>query len=173
MSTERALTRSPRKEGNMATSKAKRTVPLAQPQPQHAKTARAGDPKPQRRSPNPKQILRPNTGLRISPADSQPDARKAAQPTELLPVKAHAYRAIAELNGGFEKVVRDLQVLGEISYFRSDRVTAMHDLICRVRAQANRDFILALHKRETANAGHFGRLCVQWEKEIGDHPADS
>ena len=88
-----------------------------------------------------------------------------------MPVKAHAYRAIAELNGGFEKVVRDLQAVGEISYFRSDRVTAMYNLICRIRAQANRDFIMALHDREMANAGHFERLCTQWEKEIGDHTA--
>jgi hypothetical protein len=83
----------------MATSKAKRTVPLAQLQ---------------RRSPN-------------------------SEPAELLPVKAHVYQAIAELNGGFEKVVRDLQTVGRISFLPSDRITAMHDLICRVRAQANRD----------------------------------
>ena len=110
----------------MATSKAKRPVPLAQLQ---------------RRSTNPN-----------------------PEPTALLPVKAHAYRAIAELNGGFEKVILDLQTLGQISYIRSDRVTAMHDLICRVRAEANRDFIVALHEREMANAGHFERLCGQWEK---------
>jgi hypothetical protein len=146
----------------MATSKANRTVPLAQLQPQHAKNARAGDPKPKRRSPNPEQVLRPKYGLRISPAGS--DARKGAQPTELMPVKAHAYRTLAELNGGFEKVILDLQTLGQISYFHSDRVTAMHDLICRVRAEANRDFITALHGRETANAGHFEHLCIEWEK---------
>jgi hypothetical protein len=116
-------------EGNMAISKAKRPIPLAQPQ---------------RRSRNP-------------------------EPTELMPVKAHAYRAIAELNGGFEKVIQDLQTLKQISYFRSDNVTAMHDLICRIRAQANRDFVIALHDREMANAGHFERLCTQGEKEIRDH----
>jgi hypothetical protein len=58
----------------MATSKAKRPVLLAQPKPQHS-----------RRSTNLKQILRPRDGLRISPAGS--DARKAAQPAELMPVK--------------------------------------------------------------------------------------
>ena len=93
-----------------------------------------------------------------------PNPKPSPEPTELMPVKAHAYRALAELNGGFEKVILDLQTLGQISYFRSDRVTAMHDLVCRIRAQANRDFIVALHEREAANAGHFGRLCVQWEK---------
>src|SRR5215510_259400 len=110
----------------MATSKAKRTVPLAQLQ---------------RRSPNP-------------------------EPAEFLPVKAHVYQAIAELNSGFEKVIRDLQTLGRISFFGSDRVTAMHDLICRVRAQANRDFMMAVHDREMTNAVYFDRMCIQWDKEI-------
>ena len=97
-----------------------------------------------------------------------PNPQTKPEPAELMPVKAHAYRAIAELNSGFEKVVRDLQTVGEISYFRSDRVRAMYNLICRIRAQANRDFIMALHDREMANAGHFERLCIQWEKETGE-----
>src|SRR5258708_33423203 len=86
------------------------------------------------------------------------------EPVELMPVKAHVYRAIAELNCGFEKLIQDLQTLGRISFFRSDRMTAMHDLICRVRAQANRDCIMALRDREMANADYFDRLCIQWEK---------
>ena len=78
----------------MATSKAKRPILLAQPKPQHAKTARAGGPGSKRRSlnPNPEQILCPKYGLRISPAGLQPlrkrlHARKAAQPAELMPVR--------------------------------------------------------------------------------------
>ena len=90
------------------------------------------------------------------------------EPAELMPVKAHVYRAIAELNDGFEKVARDLQTLGRVSFFHPDRVTAMHDLISRVRAQANRDFMIAIHDREIANFGHFDRLCVQWDQETGD-----
>jgi hypothetical protein len=81
-----------------------------------------------------------------------------------MPVKAHVYRAIAELNGGFEKVIQDLQILGSIAFFRSDNVTAMRDLICRIRAQANREFTMTLQGREMANAGHFGHLCSEWEK---------
>src|SRR5216683_5683174 len=90
---------------------------------------------------------------------AQPE-RPNPEPVELMPVKAHVYRAIAELNGGFEKVIQDLQTLGRISFLRSDRMAAMHDLICRVRAQANRDLIMTLHDREMANAGYFDRLCV-------------
>ena len=103
---------------------------------------------------------------------AQPERRRLnPAPAELMPVRAHVYRAIAELNGGFEKVIQDLQTLGRISFLRSDRVTAMHDLLCRVRAQANRDFITALQDRETANAAHFEFLCVQGEKE--NRPAES
>jgi hypothetical protein len=77
---------------------------------------------------------------------------------ELMPIKAYVYRAIAEMNGGFEKVVQELQTLGSVGYLRSQRVTAMRELICRVRAQANRDFTMAMHDREAANAGYFERV---------------
>ncbi|MBZ5522902.1 MAG: hypothetical protein LAP21_11755 [Acidobacteriia bacterium] len=139
----------------MAANKAKRPLPSAQPM---------------RHNPNPQQILRPQYGLRISPAGSQPQRSRlhARETAQLMPVKAHVYRTIAELNGGFEKVIQDLQTLRQISFFRNDRVTAMHDLICRVRAQANRDFTMTLHGRELANAGHFDGLCIEWEKQIED-----
>lgn len=90
-----------------------------------------------------------------------------------MPVKAHVYRAIAELNDGFEKVARDLQTLERISFFSSDRVTAVHHLVSRIRAQVNRDFMMAIHDREIANFGHFDRLCVQWDKETGDQSASA
>jgi hypothetical protein len=85
------------------------------------------------------------------------------EPVELLPVKAHVYRVIAELNGSFEKLIHDLQALGKISFLRTDRLIAMHDLICRVRAEANRDFAMALHDREKTNSGYFEHLCGEWE----------
>jgi hypothetical protein len=104
---------------------------------------------------------------------AQPQRHNSSpRPVELMPVKAHVYRAIAELNGGFEKVIQDLKTLEQISFFRSDRMTALHDLICRVRAQANRDCIMTLHDREMENAAYFDRLCMKWEKETGEQPAD-
>lgn len=60
----------------------------------------------------------------------QPERRRTnSQPADLMPVKAHVYRAIAELNGGFEKVIHDLKILAEVSFLRSGSLTAMHDLI--------------------------------------------
>ena len=75
-------------------------------------------------------------------------------------MKTHVYRAIAELNGGFDKVVQELQTLSRVRFFDSDGVTAIRDLICRVRAEANRDFSAAMHEREKANAGQFERHTV-------------
>jgi hypothetical protein len=112
----------------MATSKAKRLIALAQP-------------KPQRRGMNPKN----NSNLNAS---ARPQGNGVA------PVKAHVYRSIAELNGGFEKVVHELQTLGGNSLFRLSGLTAMRETICRMRAQANRDFARAIQDRESVNAGH-------------------
>jgi hypothetical protein len=72
----------------MATNKTKRSIHLAQPQPQ-------------RRSPNP-----------------QP----AAEP---MPVQAHVYHSIAELNGGLEKVIRDLKKLKKVPFFHPERLTTI------------------------------------------------
>jgi hypothetical protein len=102
----------------MAMNKAKRPILLAQP-------------KPQRRSTNPK---------------TNPD------PAGLMPVKANVYRAMAELNGGFQTVIHELQVLGQVGFLRPHGVTEMRELLCRVRAQANRDFTMAMHEREKLNA---------------------
>lgn len=71
----------------------------------------------------------------------------------LMPVKAHIYHSIAELNSGFEQVVRELQTLGGLNLFRASDVAVMRETICRMRAQANRDFALAIHDREKVNAG--------------------
>jgi hypothetical protein len=120
----------------MATNKAKRSIHLAQLQPQHAK-ARAGGPKPARRSPNPQ----PATGL--------------------MPVKVHVYRVIAELNADLEKVIQDFDRFRSISFFPAETLKSMHNALRRMRAQANCLFTRTLHARETANAEHFERLCLE------------
>jgi hypothetical protein len=137
----------------MAVNKSKRSIHLAQP-------------KPERRSPNPEQILRPKYGLRISPAGSQPrqtrpHARKAAQPAEQMPVRAHVYRTIADMNGGFEHAIEGLQTLQKINYLRSDSLNEIQNLICQVRAQANRELMTVLNEREAGNVGHYQNLRVE------------
>jgi hypothetical protein len=90
---------------------------------------------------------------------AQPERpRTHHKPAELMPVKAHVYRSIAELNGGFEKVIQDLQTLQRISFFRSGALDGMHHLIATLRAQANHQLMTVLTQREMSNAGYFGRV---------------
>jgi len=125
----------------MATSKAKRTIPLAQLQPQ-------------RRSPNPTTNSKPSS-----------------QPAELMPVKPHVYYAIAELNAGLEKAIHNLQMLQSNQLFGTSGLTGMNHVLRGIRARANRQFMMSLNERESANALHFERLCSQQGKETGDHSA--
>ena len=92
-------------------------------------------PKPQRRGTNPQ---------------TNPD------PAGLMPVKANVYRAMAELNDGFQTVIHELQVLEQVGFLRPHGVTEMRELICRIRATANRDFTRAVHEREKMNADTLG-----------------
>jgi hypothetical protein len=109
----------------------------------------------------------------FSLAQAQPQLTKRRSPnpqpdtTEQMPVKAHAYRAIAELNAGFEKVLQDLKALQPIGYLNTERLAALGDLIARLRAEANQDLIAVLQQRETANAEYFEGLCRQREEKAG------
>jgi len=93
--------------------------------------------------------------------DSEPRRKIHPEACQPMPVKVHVYRTLAELNGGFEKVLQDLQTLGHVNFFRSGSVTATHTQISRIRAQLNRELSAALRDREAANAGYFDRLCGQ------------
>jgi hypothetical protein len=108
----------------MATNKVKRSIHLAQPQPQHT-----------RRSSN--------------------SLSSKQQPADVTPVKAHVYLAIAELNAGLEKAIHNLQMLQSNQLFRTSGLTAMNHVLRGVRARANRQLMMAVNERETANAGHF------------------
>jgi len=99
----------------MATNKAKRSIHLAQPQP---------------------------------------------QTKDLLPVRAHAYRSLAEMNSGLEQAIHGLQELKKITCFSSsESLNGIYTLLSRIRAQANREAMAVLAERETANTRHFQQLC--------------
>jgi hypothetical protein len=99
-----------------------------------------------------------------------PQSLNSQPVTGTLPVKAYIYRAIAELNASFEKVVQDLNNLKQINLFRSDPLREMHDTLCAIRARANREFIAVLEQRELANATHFERLCREREDAPPEPP---
>jgi hypothetical protein len=128
----------------MASNKAKRSIHLAQLQAEHRESQNQKS-KPERRSPNPE-----------TAASHASESRPAVA---MMPVKTHIYRAIADLNAGFEKVMQDIGNLKQINFFRSDPLTAMQDSIGVIRAQANREFMEVLSRREDANAAHFEARC--------------
>jgi len=77
---------------------------------------------------------------------------------KLMPVRAYVYRAIAELNAGFELTLQELKRLQQVDFFPAARIAAMHIAVGELRAQANREFLEIIRQRETANVGHFERL---------------
>jgi hypothetical protein len=83
---------------------------------------------------------------------------------ELMPVRARAYCAIGEMNTGLEQAVQNLETLVKIKYLSSDSLRGILNQLSRLRAQVNHELIAVLAERETANAGHFERLCLQLEK---------
>jgi len=89
------------------------------------------------------------------------ERRPNEEPAELMPVRAHVYRTIADMNGGFEHALEGLQTLIKINYLRSNSLNGIQNLISRLRADANRELITVLNEREVINAGHFERLCLE------------
>ena len=87
-------------------------------------------------------------------------AQPHTEPAELMPVRAHAYRTLAEMNNGLEQAIQGLDTLKRISYLSSNSLHGIHCLLSRVRAQANRELMAVLAERETANAKHFQQLCL-------------
>ena len=91
------------------------------------------------------------------------------QPTrssaDLMPVKAHVYYSIAELNAGLEKAIHNLNLLQSNQLFGASGLTALYRDLRGIRARANRQLMNALNQRETANAGHFQQLCIESRPE--------
>jgi hypothetical protein len=90
---------------------------------------------------------------------------QAPQPAALAPVKSHVYYAIAELNAGFEKAIQNMQTLQDNHLFGASGLSAMNRVLRGIRARANRQLMMALNQRETANAAHFQQLCQPEEPE--------
>jgi hypothetical protein len=90
---------------------------------------------------------------------AQPARRRLNHPpAELMPVKAHVYHTIAELNAGLEKTILNLQTLQNLNFFRSSGLTAMYGMLRGIRARANRRIMTVVNERETANTSHFQQL---------------
>jgi hypothetical protein len=102
---------------------------------------------------------------------AQPQQTQPQPATKLLPVKAHIYRAIADLNAGFELTMRELKKLQQVDFLPSSQIAAMYITVGELRFQANRDFLAVIAQREAANAGHFERLAVHRQRQPQLPPA--
>ena len=94
------------------------------------------------------------------PASQRSRLNANQEPTEQMPVRAHVYRTIAEMNGGFEHVIEALQTMQRIKHLPADSLNKIENEIALIRAEANRDLMAVLSERELANASHFQRLCL-------------
>jgi hypothetical protein len=93
---------------------------------------------------------------------AQPRRRRPhpiTSPETITPVKAHIYKTIGELNGGFEEVLQDLSTLGRISLFRANSLTATHSLVSKIRAQVNRELSQTLHEDYSSLSPCFPAAC--------------
>lgn len=84
------------------------------------------------------------------------------------PVTFRVYQAIAEVNGGFEKVTQQLHVLEQFNFFPAEIFTAWLNSIQHLQADANSHLLEILSDRELNNASYYDRLCMQWERELED-----
>lgn len=87
---------------------------------------------------------------------------------EPQPVTVRVYQAIAEVNGGFEKVTQQLHVLEQFNFFRAEILTAWLNSVQHLQADANSHLLEILSDRELNNASYYDRLCMQWERKIED-----
>jgi hypothetical protein len=90
----------------------------------------------------------------------QPESAK------LMPVRAHTYRSLAEMNAGLEQAIQGLETLKRINFLSSNSLTGIHHLLSQLWAQANRELMAILTERETANAHHFQQLCREPVKPL-------
>jgi len=84
------------------------------------------------------------------------------------PVTFRVYQAIAEANGGFEKLTQDLQNLQQFNFFPADNLIAWLNSILHLQAEINSRLLESLNSRELNNAAYYDRLCIEWERELED-----
>ena len=95
----------------------------------------------------------------------QPPQHLHPAPTERMPVKAHVYRAMADMNSGFEQALQGLLTLQTIKFFPLDALISVHKQLSQMQSQANRQLLGVLIEREKANADHFQQLLIKPEKK--------
>src|SRR5438132_4967036 len=103
-----------------------------------------------------------------APASPWPDAPLRVDHVQPLPTTSRAYRAIADLNRGFEQDRRNLEALREFNFFPEENLIAWGNMLCRLQAEASLRLVDTIHDRLMNNALYFDRLCWTREKQLED-----
>jgi hypothetical protein len=102
------------------------------------------------------------------PAGPSPDAPIRVNHVQLLPTTSSAYRAIANLNRGFEQDRRNLAALQEFNFFPEEDLIAWGNILGRLQAEASLLLLETLDERLMNNALYYDRLCRTREKQLED-----
>ena len=97
-----------------------------------------------------------------------PDASIRVKQAQPLPTTSSAYRAVANLNRGFEQDCRNLADLQQFNFFPEEDLLAWGNLLGRLQAEASLTLLEALRQRLMNNAFYYDRLCWEREREFED-----
>jgi hypothetical protein len=110
----------------------------------------------------------PSPSHPAAPANPLPDAPTPITHIQPLPTTSSAYRAIANLNRGFEQDRRNLADLQGFNFFPEEDLLAWGNELGRLQADASLRLLEALHERLMNNALYYDRLCWTKEKQLED-----
>ena len=110
----------------------------------------------------------PSPSPSAAPVIPLPDAPIRVNHVQLLPTPSNAYRAIANLNRGFEQDRRNLADLQGFGFFSEEHLMAWGNTLGRLQAEASLRLLETLHERLMNNALYYDRLCWVRERELED-----
>ena|SRR5579864_4791952 len=110
----------------------------------------------------------PSPSPSAAPASPLPDAPMRLNYVQPLPTTSSAYRAVANLNRGFEQDRRNLAALQEFNFFPEEHLIAWGNILSRLQAETSLRLLDTLHERLMNNALYYDRLCWVKERELED-----
>ena len=119
-------------------------------------------------SPSPGATGPPTPSPSAAPASPWPNVRMRVNHVQPLPTPSSVYRAVANLNRGFEEDTRNLKALQEFNIFPEKIVIAWCNVLHRLQAEASLRLIDTIHDRLMNNALYYDRLCWTREKQLED-----
>ena len=119
-------------------------------------------------SPSPGATEMPPISPSAAADSSLPDAPTRTNHVQPLPTPSSAYRALANLNRGFEQDRRNLADLQGFNFFPEEDLIVWGNLLSRLQAESSLRLLDTIHDRLMNNALYYDRLCWTREREIED-----